>query len=89
MDDNVADVHQHPPGVDDSFAAQSLHLLVIQGALDGLQESLHLTHVGRRGNDEEVGEAGDLTYVEKYNIIGLILHQGVDQTAGQGGCFQG
>ena len=88
MDDDVAEVQQHPAGVYVAFPAEGSEAIAAQGLVQGIQQGLNLAHVHRRGDDEVVGEGRDLAYVEKQDVLGLLLGQQVNDTPREVGSSQ-
>jgi hypothetical protein len=88
VDDHVAEVQQHPAGVDVAFPAEGPQAISGQRFVQGIQQGLNLAHVHRRGDDEVVGESSDLAYVEKQDVLGLLLGQQVNDAPREVGSSQ-
>ena len=78
VDDDVAEVEEEPAVGGGAFAAMGA---VVRGALDGLPQGFELPGRSGGGDDEEVGEAGDLADVEEDDLFGLAVGEFVDDAA--------
>jgi hypothetical protein len=88
VDDDVAEVNQHPAGVYVALPTEGPEAIAAQRFVQGIQQGLHLTDVHRRGDDEVVGESRDLTDVEKQDVLRLLLGQQVNDAPGEVGSSQ-
>ena len=64
VDDDVAEVEEHPAGVGVAFAADAGDAAGAEVAVERVDEGLHLAGVRGRGDDEIVGETRNLANVE-------------------------
>jgi len=64
VDDDVAEVEEHPAGLRFAFAANARHAAGAEVAIECVEEGLHLAGVSGRGDHEIVGEIRNLANVE-------------------------
>jgi len=64
VDDDVAEVEEDPARVGVAFAADAGDVTSAEVSVECVEEGLHLTGVGGRGDDEIVGEIRNLANIE-------------------------
>ena len=83
MDDEVAEVEQHPAVVAAAFAVAQFHALGLEVLFQVLLQGTKLEGRLRGGDDEEVGERGRLRDVDQRDIERFVVGKDIDSPLGE------
>jgi len=84
VNDHVAVVEQHPPGIGRSFLMEELDPRFIGSFPDSGAQRAHLSFAGGAANDEVIGQIGGLTNVEQNDVFRSSLSSPVSDLPGKG-----
>lgn len=73
MDNDVAEIEQHPPGIWFTLAPSNLYASLLQLVINSIDQGPHLAHTAGRGDHKAIGEGGDRTDINDGDIDRLAL----------------
>ena len=75
--DDVDVVQEHPATLALAFAADRVDVDLVERLLDAVDDRLDLTVVGRRAQQEDIGDHEGLGHVEQHDVLGQLVRRGL------------